>query len=210
MRLTASAYLGLYAQDDWKVARKLTVNLGLRYDVDVPRTERYNRLNYYDLNAPSPLAGKVPGFPNLKGAMVFRTPDHRHQVPTDMNNWGPRIGFAYNITPKTVFRGAYGILYSGSVLQAAGTSGSSGTEGFQSNDRDEHHQRRLQDDRGHAEQSIPQRASTCPGGRVDGPATGSTPNSGSASAIASSRTTTTPSFSSGTPTCSGNCQADGW
>jgi len=130
---TASPYIGVFVQDDWKVSRKLTVNLGLRWDVDVPRTERYNRLNHYDLDAPSPLAGKVAGFPNLKGAWVFQDADHRRQVPTDMNNWGPRAGFAYQINPKTVFRGAYGVLYSGSALTAAGTSGSSGTEGFQSN-----------------------------------------------------------------------------
>jgi hypothetical protein len=130
---TASPYVGVFAQDDWKVSQKLTVNIGLRWDVDVPRTERYNRLNHFDLNAPSPLAGKVPGFPDLKGAWVFQTPDDRRQVATDMNNWGPRFGFAYQINSKTVFRAAYGILYSASSYTAAGTSGSSGTEGFQSN-----------------------------------------------------------------------------
>lgn len=127
---SASAYFGFYIQDDWKVTRKLTLNLGLRYDVDVPRTERYNRLSYFDIDAPSPIAGKVPGFPNLKGAMRFTTPDHRRQTPTDLNNWGPRFGYAYQLNPKTVFRGAYAVMYSGSVMQAAGTSGSSGTEGF--------------------------------------------------------------------------------
>ncbi len=139
---SSSDYDGLYAQDDWKVTPKLTLNLGLRWDVDIPHTERYNRYSYWDINAPSPLAGKAPASPdcpncsNLKGAMMFVGPGSkygRHQVPTDLNNFGPRVGFAYNFLPKTVFRGAYGILYSGSVLQAAGTSGSSGTEGFQSN-----------------------------------------------------------------------------
>ena len=88
------------------------------------------------------LQGKVAASPdcpncgNLKGAMMFVGPNTtygRRQTPTDLNNFGPRFGFAYHFLPKTVFRGAYGILYSGSVLQAAGTSGSSGTEGFQSN-----------------------------------------------------------------------------
>ena len=105
----ASEYYGFYFQDDWKVTRKLTLNIGLRYDVDVPRTERYNRLSYFDPDAPSPIAGMVPGFPNLKGAMRFVTPDHRRQTPTDLNNWGPRFGFAYQFTDKSVFRGAYGI-----------------------------------------------------------------------------------------------------
>ena len=135
---TASAYAGFYAQDDWKITSKLTVNLGLRWDVDTPRTERYNRLSYFDPSAPSPIAGSVassaicPSCGTLKGAMKFVTADNRHQTPTDLNNWGPRIGFAYNFLPKTVLRGGYGILYSPSVMQAAGTSGSAGTEGFQS------------------------------------------------------------------------------
>jgi len=137
---TASAYAGAYFQDDFKVSRKLTLNLGVRYDVDIPRTERYNRLSYFDINATSPLQGQVqasaicPNCGNLKGAMEFvGTPGAaygRHQTPTDLNNWAPRVGFAYNIFNKTVIRGAYGILYAPSMLQAAGTSGTSGTEGF--------------------------------------------------------------------------------
>ncbi len=127
---SASSYWGGYVQDDWKVTPKLTLNIGLRWDVDVPRTERYNRLSYFEINAPSPIAGKVPGFPNLTGAMKFTTAGHRRQTPTDSNNWGPRFGFAYQINQKTVFRGAYAILYSPSVLQASGTSGSSGTDGL--------------------------------------------------------------------------------
>src|SRR5678815_174817 len=86
---------------DWKVTNKLTLNLGLRWDVDLPRTERYNRLSYWDPDVASPIAGKVPGFPNLKGAMMFVTPDHRRQTATDMNNWGPRFGFAYQFETKT-------------------------------------------------------------------------------------------------------------
>lgn len=135
----ASSYWGLYVQDDWKVSPKLTLNLGARWEVDTPRTERFNRLSYFDINASSPLAAlpssalaNCPGCGNLRGAMKFVTPDHRHQVPTDLNNIGPRLGFAYRVDSKTVFRGAYSIMWAGSVLQAAGTSGSSGTEGFTS------------------------------------------------------------------------------
>ena len=84
----ASEYYGFYVQDDWKATRKLTLNIGLRYDIDVPRTERYNRLSYFDIDAPSPIAGRVPGYDNLKGAMRFTSPDHRRQTPTDLNNWG--------------------------------------------------------------------------------------------------------------------------
>jgi hypothetical protein len=129
---TASSYYGLYIQDDYKITSRLTLNIGLRWDADSPHTERFNRLSYFDYDAPSPIAGKVPGFANLKGAMKFVTPENRRQVPTDLNNFGPRFGFSYKVNNKTVFRGAYGILYGVSVMQAAGTSGSSGTQGFQS------------------------------------------------------------------------------
>ncbi len=128
----ASSYWGFYVQNDWRLSRKLTLNMGLRWDADTPHTERYNRLSYWDIDAPSPIAGRVAGYPDLKGAMKFVTPDHRRQVPTDLNNWGPRFGFAYKVNERIVFRGAYAMMYGGSVLQAGGTSGSSGTQGFQS------------------------------------------------------------------------------
>jgi hypothetical protein len=127
---SSSVYGGFYVQDDWKLNSKLTLNLGLRWDVDQPRTERYNRYSYFDIDAPSPIAGRVPGFPNLRGAMRFTTPDKRFQVPTDKNNWGPRFGFAYRLNDKLVVRGAYALMYAGSMMQAAGSSGSAGMEGY--------------------------------------------------------------------------------
>src|SRR6476660_666580 len=112
-----SKYFGFYAQDDWKVTNKLTLNIGLRWDVDLPRTERYNRLNYWDITADSPINGKVTNLPGrtLKGAMRFVDSNYRHQATTDKNNWGPRFGFVYAINNATVFRGSYGIIYSPSV-----------------------------------------------------------------------------------------------
>lgn len=127
---SSSVYWGTYIQDDWKVTSRLTFNLGLRYDVDLPRTERYNRYSYFDMDATSPIAGKVASFPNLKGAMKFVTPDSRYQVPVDRNNVSPRFGFAYKLNEKTVMRGAYAMMYSGSMMQAAGASGSAGMEGY--------------------------------------------------------------------------------
>ena len=132
---SASAYFGGYLQDDWKVARNFTINLGLRYEFDVPRTERFNRLAYFDPEAPSPLAGLVPANPyfdssQLKGAVVFMDENNRQQVATDYDNVSPRVGFAWNFAEKTVVRGGYGIFYMPSHVQAAGHSGSSGMIGF--------------------------------------------------------------------------------
>ncbi len=128
----ASSYWGLYVQDDWRMSQNLTLNLGLRYELDVPRTERFNRLSYFDLDAPSPIAGKVPGFPNLTGAFRFADENNRRQAPADRNNFGPRFGFAWQFLPKTVARGAYALMYSGSAMQAASHTGTSGMEGFNS------------------------------------------------------------------------------
>jgi hypothetical protein len=135
---SASNYFAGYIQDDWKISRKLTLNIGLRYDVDIPRTERHNQYSYFDITATSPLQGQIPASAclycgSLRGAMNFVTASNRHQTPTDTNNFGPRIGLAYSITSKMVFRAAYGISYAPSAIQAAGTSGTAGMEGFQTN-----------------------------------------------------------------------------
>jgi hypothetical protein len=130
---TSSPYWAGYVQDDWKASRKLTLNLGLRYDVTLPRTERFNNLSYFDMYERSPIAGQVPASAcpscgNLLGAMHFVDASHRRQVPTDKNNFGPRFGFAYQVASNTVVRGAYGIYYPPSALEAAGVP--SGTLGF--------------------------------------------------------------------------------
>lgn len=132
---SASSYFAGYIQDDWKVTRRLTLNIGLRYDLELPRTERFNRFSFFDMDAPSPIAGLVPASAcpacgNLKGAMKFVTPDNRRQTPTDRNNFGPRFGFAFQATDKMVLRGGYGMAYPPSPMQACGTTGSCGMEGF--------------------------------------------------------------------------------
>jgi len=66
-----SSYWAFYAQEDYKISRKLTINAGFRYDLNLARTERFDRNSIFDLNAASPIAGRVPAFPNLKGAMQF-------------------------------------------------------------------------------------------------------------------------------------------
>jgi hypothetical protein len=117
-----STYVAGYFQDDWKVTPKFTLNLGLRYDVSIPRTERYNRFSLFDAAAASPIAGQVPGYPNLKGVLTFGNPDFREYANTDLNNFAPRVGFAYQIKPGTVVRAGYGFFYGLSPTDAAGPS----------------------------------------------------------------------------------------
>lgn len=118
---TTNYQYGFFALDNWKVNPKLTLNLGLRYDVTLPRTDRYNRQNWFDPNATSPLAGgsltydsPVTGQPvtmELKGGEVFATSAQRKNYVTDWHDIQPRFGFAYQFAPKMVVRGGYGIYY---------------------------------------------------------------------------------------------------
>jgi hypothetical protein len=103
-------YFAGYAQDDWKVTRKLTVNYGLRYDVFVPRYEARDNLSTFDLNLPNPAAGNRPGAMIFLGDGAGRSGLQR-LADTYWKGLGPRLGLAYSLTPKTVLRSGYGIYY---------------------------------------------------------------------------------------------------
>jgi hypothetical protein len=104
-----AGYHGAYVQDSWRFNRRLTLHLGLRWEVQTARTERYNRLNNFDPTVENPLAQRV-GLP-LRGGLVFATADKRGAWDTDWVNIAPRIGVAYKLTDKLVLRGGYGIFY---------------------------------------------------------------------------------------------------
>jgi hypothetical protein len=120
-----SFYWAFYAQDDWRIHSRVTLNLGLRYDLDVPRTERYDRMNYFDPEARSPLAGQVPAFPDLRGGVVFVGVDgrSRYQYNWDSNNIAPRLGLSYQMNDKTVVRAGYSHIFGPSNQGAQGTVG---------------------------------------------------------------------------------------
>ena len=88
-----------YIQDDIKVNQKLTVNVGLRYEFGTPYTEKNNRLSNYDPVSNSIILAK-------DGSLYDRA-----LVNPDYDNFGPRLGFAYNLFGKTVIRGGYGLGY---------------------------------------------------------------------------------------------------
>ncbi|MFL6352653.1 MAG: TonB-dependent receptor domain-containing protein [Bryobacteraceae bacterium] len=128
---TLNHQVGGFIQDNWKVNKKLTVNIGMRYDLTFPRTERYNRMNALDPNVVSPL--QVPGLGTLHGGEVFASSSNRSPgYDTSYNNLGPRIGFAYQPAEKTVLRGGYGVYYSAVRFGAAGT-GAVGYQGYDEN-----------------------------------------------------------------------------
>ena len=116
-----------FIQDNFRATDKLTLNLGLRYDISLPRTERFNHMNYLDPGVASPL--QVPGLPSLHGGLVYASASHRNVTGLDYKNFGPRFGFAYTLQPKFVIRGGYGIFYDPPRNGVAGTV-SSGFQGF--------------------------------------------------------------------------------
>jgi Carboxypeptidase regulatory-like domain len=121
-----------YIQDDWKVTSRLTLNLGLRWDYYPTYREQFDRLSYLDPNATNPITGN-------KGAIGFAgktatsgSCNCRTNVNDFYKNLGPRLGFAFQSDPKTVWRGSWGVMYThgngvgGSAISRNGT----GTLGF--------------------------------------------------------------------------------
>jgi hypothetical protein len=117
----------LFIQDDWKLSRKFTLSLGLRYERPSPVTERYNRsVRGFDATAASPIQAQaianyakspIPELPvsqfRAMGGLTFAgaAGQPRELWKSNQNLFMPRIGFAYSITPMTVLRGGYGIFF---------------------------------------------------------------------------------------------------
>jgi hypothetical protein len=101
----AQKYLALYSQNDWRVNSRLTVNLGLRWDLQPGPTERYNRFSAYDFTATNTFGtlGAI-AFPGTNGY-------GRNLWPTEYHDFGPRVGAAYQIGRGLVLRGGFGISY---------------------------------------------------------------------------------------------------
>lgn len=116
---TQGSYYAGFAQDDWKISSKLSVNLGLRWDVAVGSAEKYNRLAYLDLGATNPL-GAQAGLPNLTGVLGWIGEGNGRQQDTDFRNFAPRIGLAYSFDTKTVLRAGYGIFFLPKTVQGNG------------------------------------------------------------------------------------------
>ncbi|MCZ2156424.1 MAG: carboxypeptidase regulatory-like domain-containing protein [Bryobacterales bacterium] len=115
-------YFAPYFQDDWKVSRKLTLNLGLRWDYNGPTDEKYNRINRgFDPKLANPIAGEIsaanlalyPQLKNLSGGLLFAGVNGQPTIAykRDLNNWQPRVGFAYSMNDRLVIRGGYGLYY---------------------------------------------------------------------------------------------------
>jgi hypothetical protein len=118
-----ASYLGLFVQDDWRVTDRLTLNAGLRWEVEFPRRVEGNRMNSFDPLAINPVS-RTPGVVTFAG--VNGVPERA--FATDYNNLGPRLGFAYRIPGKseTVIRGGAGFFYGPTVSNTIGDVASLG------------------------------------------------------------------------------------
>lgn len=114
-------YIAPYIQDDWKVTRRLTLNLGLRWDINTAPTEKYNRMTAgFDASAASPVRNLLsadslalyPNLRNLNGALTFAGVGRpTSTAKTDLSTFQPRIGAAYQIGSRTVLRGGWGLYF---------------------------------------------------------------------------------------------------
>jgi hypothetical protein len=111
----------IYAQDSWKVTRKLTLDYGLRWDYQGYLKDTYGRFPNFAPTTPNPSVG------NLPGAVIFEgdAPGHCNCDFAEVYPWafGPRIGAAYQITPQTVLRAGIGVTYSQTHMENALSSG---------------------------------------------------------------------------------------
>jgi Carboxypeptidase regulatory-like domain/TonB dependent receptor len=98
---------GFFAQDNWKITRKMTLDYGLRYDYSLTPTEQYGRLPNVNFELANPSAGGRPG------AIVYEATCNCSFSKNYPFAFGPRIGLAYQINSKTVLRTGFGVSYTG-------------------------------------------------------------------------------------------------
>ncbi|MBI3679342.1 MAG: TonB-dependent receptor [Acidobacteria bacterium] len=126
-RAESSRFYAFFTQDDWRITRKLTLNLGLRWEVETPTVERYNRATGdFDFATTNPIEAQarlqyarapIPEVPagafRTLGGVTFLGMGGKPRTVRD-SYYGavmPRIGFAYQLTPRMVIRAGYGIFY---------------------------------------------------------------------------------------------------
>lgn len=127
-RAESSRFHAFFVQDDWRITRKLTLNLGWRWEIETPTKERYNRgTRDFDFATPSPIEAQaraqyaratIPEIPasafrTLGGVTFLGAGGHPRTIRDPYYRAiMPRIGFAYQLTPRSVIRAGYGIFYS--------------------------------------------------------------------------------------------------
>ncbi len=104
-------YYGVYFQDSWKVNRRLTLNLGMRYENQRPATERFDRLAVFDTNVKSPVQDMIHWDRPINGGYIYKSSSNRYAWDPDNKNFAPRVGIAYKLTDRIVARSGFGMFY---------------------------------------------------------------------------------------------------
>ena len=105
-------YPALFANDDWHVNSRLTLNLGIRWEHSGPWTERFNRITYFDPTQPNTVLQAAGMNYNGNIDLVASASNHnRSSINPNWRQFAPRVGMAYQITHNTVFRAGYGIFW---------------------------------------------------------------------------------------------------
>ncbi len=106
---TDKHFLGWYIQDGWKVTPRLTLNLGLRYEIQTAPTERHNAQNYFSFTAENPISAQVGT--SVPGELIFSSPNDPGLYNTSYGNVAPRLSVAFQASNRLVIRAGYGIFY---------------------------------------------------------------------------------------------------
>ncbi|PWU10262.1 MAG: hypothetical protein C5B51_04620 [Terriglobia bacterium] len=101
-----AAWTSFFAQDDWKIAPKLTLNLGLRYELQPPAVQKNDTISNFDLDSNPAHPVLVPAG-SQGGSIASRALQN-----VNYRQWAPRLGLAYSLDPKTVIRTGFGVFYS--------------------------------------------------------------------------------------------------
>jgi Carboxypeptidase regulatory-like domain/TonB dependent receptor len=144
-----SVYHGFFIHDDWRITNNLTLNLGLRYDLEQGITERFNRiLRGFDLGTPSPIEAQVraayttafnanpanfvvpPSQFHVLGGYTFADENNRNVWEADRSNIQPRVGASYQLNEKTVLRAGFGVFMAPFQIQTPQQIGFAGTTPF--------------------------------------------------------------------------------
>jgi hypothetical protein len=116
-------YQALFIQDEWHASSKLSLSLGFRWENNSPPFDKYNRLVNFSPNLPNPAAGNILGAVEFAGDGPGTCNCRTNGVQPWHRAFGPRIGYAWQITPKLVMRSSFGIFYSAPSIETLSTQG---------------------------------------------------------------------------------------